>query len=153
MATTVTVEYEVYQGLQDQLRAAKAELEDARKRVEEVKLGDPDSLLRLQLHFIMKSLDIVRWVMGSTTPMMMPGWPHQALREIAEMLPEIPGMPPELQEMKASWIMYADEAKKWQDARENGTIKQLLAEENAQKGCDLGNIGIGGDIGTTIKPG
>lgn len=70
---------------------------------------------------------------GNLDPLTVRGWPWAELLELAELMPQLPGLPPEIVELWLDWRIFARRTAEWEAARANGTEKEKLAEENSAK--------------------
>lgn len=142
--TTVSVPYDTFQALKDEVSRLKAELRDAKRRVEEAELGAEGSNVRRYVDALNDALNVVCYTLGTVTPMSVRGMPFQNIYRLSDAL-DLPGVNPALRGMGNDWKLQADQYKYWEDGRAKGMEQEMLAEDNAVRGAKLDAFGIGPD--------
>ena len=141
MSHSVTLPFSDYKTLLDQVESLKKELGDARQETEQARLNAGEADNRNLSEALNSCIEIARFSMGHLHPMTVRGFPHQHLRTVARLLPDLPGIDPAVKEVHVDWRLSADDYKTWEDARENGTEQELLHHDNAIKGAKLDAFG------------
>jgi hypothetical protein len=90
--------------------------------------------------------------MASYEPRMYPGWPHADLHALANLLPDLPGVPQPLREQSNDLKLFARNAEEWEEARRTGSQEARLLEENATHGLQLPDGALHGAAKILTKP-
>jgi hypothetical protein len=127
----ITLSLAEYDELKRRVASLEDELRTARADLEAVRLGGAGGDAAKLATALQDAFAVVQFAVASCPPRMTPGWPHQALLELAEALPDLPGLPGFITEIWVDLRMFARDAKEWEDARANGTAELKFLEENA----------------------
>lgn len=123
-----------FQALQNKITSLEAELTDANKAIDDAKLGEHGSEARAYRDAFLAALKIAQFGIGNLDPLTVRGWPYDALYELADHMRARPGLDGFQREIVGDLRIFADNCKRWEDARAKGIEKELLADENAAHG-------------------
>jgi hypothetical protein len=126
----LTISLDEYNGYRDRevkFRAQVAALTDA---VEQARLGAEDSETRQLLAAFLVAMEIVGFSLATFTPLTVRAFPYAALRSLAKLLPDLPGVPLGLRETWKDLLMSADEYESWEKTRAEGKEQERLREDN-----------------------
>ncbi|KKM17116.1 hypothetical protein LCGC14_1679000 [marine sediment metagenome] len=121
--------------LQDKKRAAEQELADAKTLITELELRGDDSVEKKLSDALNAAIIVVQFAVANLEPLAFRGWPFEALRELAEALPHLPGVHDRVKEISNTLVVFAARAADWEDARARGVEQEKFASENAAMGA------------------
>lgn len=110
-------------------RAVAAERALAKSKID----GD-DGTGRAYFNAFHDAMKIAQFVIGNLEPRTVRGWPYERVYKVAQVIRALPGVDPDLIDIATDLRMFADEAKRWEDARAKGIEQELHAEETAARG-------------------
>jgi hypothetical protein len=123
-----------YDAMRRKVEKLESELRDAHSQYAEARLGDADSEVRRYRDAFEAAMRVARFGIGNLNPLTVRGWPYQALFTLAEHLDKLPGLSAFEREGAGEIRLFANECKRWEDARAQGREQELLAGENAARG-------------------
>lgn len=131
----VTVSLSDLQTMQNRIAELELEVADARKRVDEARLGDEGSDVQRLVAAFNHALPILQFAIANLHPLTVRGWPADDLLKLAALLPDLPGIDESIRETATDLKMHARDCASWEKSRAEGTEQQRLADENAAKGA------------------
>jgi hypothetical protein len=136
-AKMLTVSLEEWDEKRERVRALERELAELRQKLEDARLSASDDHRNLHEAFL-SSFAVTQFAVATMSPLTVRGWPYAELMKIADLLGELPGVT-HLSDLAQTLRHFAQEAKRWEDARAEGREQELLAEEN-ERGISPGAL-------------
>jgi hypothetical protein len=134
MNASITIGIDDYNVLKSRITALEGELGQAHTALEEARLGSPDSDIRQLAAAFGYALEVVQFAVANLHPLTVRGWPYLALRALARLSPDLPGVDTSFRQVaRGDWEILTREMEKWEKARAEGREQELLAEENAAR--------------------
>lgn len=130
---TVTMKYGEVNKLQTDIREAHSRIAELEQQVVDAKLGDHSSLANEYLEAFQEAMPIVRFAVGNLHPLTARGWPFQNLFNVADKLRDLPGISSTEKETAGDLRNFAEDAKRWEKARDEGREQELFQQENSAR--------------------
>ncbi len=131
----VTIKLSDLNSLRSKIDELELELSDARKHVDQARLGGDDSHTRRLATAVNHAITIVSFAVATMDPLTVRGWPYEDLHGLGDILPDLAGVSDARKEIASGFRLFAKRAKEWELARDEGTEQEKLAEENAARGA------------------
>jgi hypothetical protein len=115
---TVHVSFSDYERLRNAPAKLDAKIQELQAQLEAAKLADPTNTIQTYRDAFCTAVKIVQFAVANLDPATVKGWPHEALRKLADMLPSLPGMTGlGLEDAPDYWRKFASKAAEYEEWR------------------------------------
>lgn len=128
---TVSVAFNTYAKLQDDLKAFQNRIYELEKAVTEAQLTDKAGIVQ-QLHKAFhEAIKVVQFAVGNLDPQTVAGWPHAALAKIADAIEQLPGIDRHVSEMPEELRAFARLAASYEEFRKARDANRVVVAASA----------------------
>jgi len=126
-APTVSIKYSEYERLRTGLDNASSKIAELTKQLEDARLIDPAGTIKQYNIALCAALKIVQFAVANNDPATVRGWPFEALRDIARMIKELPGIPRNFDELPLVFEEVAERAASYEATRQQNRRAAVFA--------------------------